>query len=118
MLITSLNHFDRAYKQGLLLLTDNHPSEDLVVYKQLCAHVVLQFDLYLSAVIGLYHLGILLYYGAVAGVVDEVDLGDAGRALIGGDVDDHLSASEDRQFEVECKGLNYYLLGDRDGVLE
>ena len=114
----SFDQLDRAHEERLLLLPDDHSAKDLVVDKQLRAHLILQFQFDLCAIIGLDHLGILLDDGSVTGVVDEVDLGDAGWAFVGRDVNHYLCSSQHWELEIKGQGLHYYLLSDWYGVLE
>lgn len=114
----SFDQFDRAHKERFLLLSDDHPPKYLVIHKQLRAHLILQLQLDLCAVIGLYHFWILLDDCSIAGVVDEVYLGDAGWALVGCDVDHYLGSSQHWELEIKGQGLDYYFLSDWDGVLE
>lgn len=96
----SFDQLDRAHKERLLLLPDDHPSEYLVIDKQLRAHLILQLQLDLCAVIGFYHFWVLLDDGSIAWVVDEVYLGDAGWALVGCDVDHYLGSSQHWELEI------------------
>lgn len=114
----SFDQFDRADKQRLLLLPDDHPTKYLVIHKQLRAHLILQLQLDLCAVIGLYHLWILLDDCTITGVVDEIYLGNAGWALVGCYVDHYFGSPQNWELEIKGQGLDYYFLSDWDGVLE
>lgn len=114
----SLDHFDGTYKQSLLLLPNYHSPEYLVVQEELGTHGLFELDFDLRAVVGFNHLGVFLYDGAVAWIVNEVYLGYPGWRLVGGYVNDHFSPSQDWELEIQGQCFHHDLLGDRHCVFE
>ena len=103
----SFYHFDCSDEECVLLLTDDDPSESLVVREQLGTHRFAQLDLDLCTLIGLNGLRVLPEYSAVGRVEDEVYLDHPRRTLVRRDIYNYLGASQHRQLQVQSQGLDH-----------